>query len=43
VDQILKWAKDEYESNKDVIEDYSTAQVKQLVADNDHVLVLVCK
>jgi len=43
VEQMFTWAEKLYESNKDVIEDLNTEQVKALVQENDHCLVLVCK
>lgn len=40
---ISTWIKDEFESNKDVIEDLSAAQVGLLLENEQFVLVYVCK
>ncbi len=42
-ENIRIWAEAEYKTNQDVIEDLSTTQIRSLVAENDHVLVFVCK
>ncbi len=43
VDSIQHWAEDEYKTNQDVIEDYTTDQIKELVQEFDYVLVFVCE
>ena len=40
---ISTWIKDEFESNKDVIEDLSAAQVSLLLENEQFVMVYVCK
>ena len=40
---ISTWIKDEFESNKDVIEDLSAAQVAHVLENEQFVMVYVCK
>ena len=40
---ISTWIKDEFESNKDVIEDLSAAQVDHVLENEQFVMVYVCK
>ena len=40
---ISTWIKDEFESNKDVIEDLSAAQVTLTLENEQFVMVYVCK
>ena len=40
---ISTWIKDEFESNKDVIEDLSAAQVSHVLENEQFVMVYVCE
>ena len=40
---ISTWIKGEFESNKDVIEDVSAAQVKLMLDNEQFVMLYVCK
>ena len=40
---ISTWIKDEFESNKEVIEDLSAAQIRVLLENEQFVMVYVCK
>jgi hypothetical protein len=40
---ISTWIKDEFESNKDVIEDLSASQVRRVLDVEQFVMVYVCK
>ena len=42
-ESIHLWVEECYKTNMDVIEDLSTDQVKQLIKNNDYVLVYVCE
>ena len=40
---ISTWIKDEFESNKDVIEDLSAAQVRLVLDNEQFVMIYFCK
>lgn len=40
---ISTWIKDEFESNKDVIEDLSAAQVAHVLENEPFVMIYVCE
>ena len=42
-ERILQWAEYELKTNKEVIEDVSSQQVRRLIEENDYVMVFLCK
>ena len=42
-ERIQQWAEYELKTNKEVIEDVSSQQVRRLIEENDYVMVFLCK